>query len=168
MAQAASANSLDAWSIGLSVAVEGLASLIKIEQDEAERRRLKDLQRHVLSEVRSHEEFRGFANRVQGCLSGLDKVRPADRLNWLVKLGITEQRLVRTWRTLRNSSVHPVDAGDMDLASASFQNKIDEIHSVVTLMYQIVFYLIGYEGPYTDYSQRGYATKDFHGATKLA
>jgi hypothetical protein len=36
------------------------------------------------------------------------------------------------------------------------QVRLDEINRCVTLLYQIVFFLIGYEGMFTDYGQHGW------------
>jgi len=40
--------------------------------------------------------------------------------------------------------------------SNEIQSMFDLINKTTTFMYQIVFYLIGYKGPYSDYGKHGY------------
>lgn len=167
-AHEASANSLDAWTIGLGVAVEGLASLIDIEQDKAEKEkrkvekeRLKKLQSFIVKQVSGRARLKAFTERIRGLVAGLTSVRAIDRMKWLADHGGVDPAHVEAWRKLRNRGVHPATKGDVDVASLDFQKMIDELHRVTVLLYHIVFHVIGYHGPYTDYATRNFPVKNY-------
>ncbi|MBY9027747.1 hypothetical protein K7459_29255, partial [Pseudomonas fluorescens] len=160
-AQEASANSLDAWAIGLCVAVEGLASMIKLDEDKAEKKkreiekkRLKKLQEFIVKQVSSRQRLKAFAPRIGGLVGNLHALRAIDRMTWLAKRGGLDRKHIEAWKWLRNRGVHPSAKGDIDIASVDFQEFLDELNRVTVLLYHIVFYLIGYRGPYTDYGLR--------------
>jgi hypothetical protein len=168
LAHEASANSLDAWSIGLGVAVEGLASLIDMEQDErekkkrdAEKERLKKLQDFIVKQVSKRKRLNAFTNRIQGLVAGLTSVRAIDRMKWLAERGGADPAHVEAWQKLRNRGVHPATKGEADVASLDFQKMMDELYRVTVLLYHIVFHVIGYHGPYTDYSTRNFPVKSY-------
>lgn len=167
-AHEASANSLDAWAMGLGVAVEGLAGLIDIEQTDAEnaqrmkeRARLKELQDFIVNQVSSHETLNTFTDRIRGLVGGLTSVRAIDRMKWLADHGGADPAHIDAWKKLRNRGVHPATKGDVDVASLDFQKMIDELHSVTVLLYHIVFHVIGYKGPHTDYATRNFPAKNY-------
>ena len=168
MAHEASANSLDAWAMGLGVAVEGLASLIDIEQDKAEKEkrkaeqeRLKKLQDFIVKQVSSRKRLKAFTERIRGLVAGLTSVRAIDRMKWLADHGGADPAHIEAWRKLRNRGVHPATKGDVDVASLDFQKMIDDLHRVTVLLYHIVFHVIGYRGPYTDYATRNFPANDY-------
>lgn len=134
----ASANSLDAWAIGLSVAVEGLASMIDIKQSLVETKRINRLQSFIVRQVASRKRLAPFTERVQGLVAGLTQVRAIDRMKWLADQGAAEQSHINAWRKLRNRGVHPMSKGAIDIQSLDFQKFLDEVHSVTVLMYHIV------------------------------
>ncbi|MCW5687103.1 MAG: hypothetical protein KIT76_01010 [Pseudolabrys sp.] len=158
MAQQASASSLDVWATGLGVAVEGLASLVDVERADGrdtERQQLEQLQKFIVGQIAGHSQFDVFVDRIRGLVRGLTSVRAIDRMKWLADNGGANPALIDAWRSLRNRSVHPIGR-DFDIASLDFQKVVDELHSVTTLLYQIVFHLIGYRGPHTDYASHGF------------
>jgi hypothetical protein len=168
IAHEASANSLDAWAMGLGVAVEGLASLIDIEQDKAEKEkrkaekeRLKKLQSFIVKQVSSRKRLKASTERIRGLVAGLTSVRAIDRMKWLADHGGADPAHVEAWRKLRNRGVHPATKGDVDVASLDFQKMIDELHRVTVLLYHIVFHVIGYRGPYTDYATLNFPAKNY-------
>jgi hypothetical protein len=168
MAHEASANSLEAWAAGLGVAVEGLASLIDIEQDKAEKKkskaekeRLKKLQDFIVKQVASQKRFKAFTSRIEGLVAGLTSVRAIDRIKWLADHGGADPAHVKAWQKLRNRGVHPATEGDVDVASLDFQKMIHELHQVTVLLYHIVFHVIGYRGPYTDYAIQNFPAKNY-------
>ncbi|MBR1170236.1 hypothetical protein [Bradyrhizobium liaoningense] len=168
IAHEASANSLDAWGIGLSVAVEGLASMISIDQDKAEKdkrkaenEKLKKLRDFIIKQISSRTRLRPYADRIRGMMAGLTEVRAVDRLKWLSDHDGTRDDLVSAWKRLRNRGVHPATKGEVDVASLDFQKMIDELNAVTVLLYHIIFHLIDYRGPYTDYSTRNFPESQY-------
>jgi hypothetical protein len=157
----ASANSLDAWAIGLSVAVEGLASLLPKEIDTATKTKLEALQTFIVDHVAASHDYKQFAPRIKGIVNGLTQIRAIDRMNELAANGDTDATFVKAWTKLRNRGVHPVKRGELEIASVDYQRLIDEAHKVVVLMYHIVFNLIGYRGRYTDFAVHGFPEREY-------
>lgn len=161
-----SANSLDAWANGLCIAVEGISQLIegetKIEDKELikqDKKLIKRMNAQVLKSISGNPDFVKFAERLEGVLGLMLNRRPQDRLRPLVDSGHIEIEYLKTWKALRNKGVHP---GKVDLDTiepSSVQITIDKINQVTTLMYQTLFYLVGYEGKFTDYGVRGFPIK---------
>ena len=156
----ASANALDAWAIGLGVAVEGLAGLLPKELDPKLKKQLEALQVFINGHVARSRRHGGFAPRIAGILNGLTQIRAIDRLNGLAESGGTIPALLKDRTKLRNRGVHPTKRGG-DLTPAHFQRLIDEVHRVTVLMYHVVFALIGYKGPYTEYGVHGFPQGDY-------
>jgi hypothetical protein len=152
---------LDAWAIGLSVAVEGLASMLPVENDKEKTKTLKALQRFIVDQVSGDDRFKDSAPRVQGLVAGLTSVRAIDRMNWLASQGGADPGHIDAWKKLRNRNVHPTTRGDIDIASLDFQMMIDDLHNVNVLLNHVVFHLIGYRGPYTDYGTRNFPAKTY-------
>jgi hypothetical protein len=157
----ASANSVDAWAVGLSVAVEGIAGLIAFEPDPLEATELEQLRSWALEQIANHPQHQKYLNRLQGLLNMLTLIRPQDRIKHLVDRGYADKQQMAAWVALRNRHVHP---GERDLKSIElekFQMLFDLLNQVTVLMYHLVFHLIGYAGKYTDYASRNYPTKDY-------
>ncbi|NVO17085.1 MAG: hypothetical protein HXX10_23925 [Rhodoplanes sp.] len=156
----ASANSLDAWAIGIGVAVEGLAMMLSMERDEQENENIKTLQRFIIDQVNGHEEHRVFAARIRGLIGSLTSIRAIDRMNKLAEKGGADRVHVAAWKKLRNRGVHPT-AESQEVGSLDYQRFIDDLHRLNVLLYHIVFHIIGYRGPYTDYGTRNFPIKDY-------
>lgn len=160
----ASANSLDAWAIGLGVAVEGLAVFLPKKLAKDEKDELKALQKFIIDHVAVDPNYAKFTKRIQGTVNGLTSIRAFDRLNAFAKQGNTDGEHVEAWRKLRNRGVHPNLRGAIDVSSLDYQRLIDELHRVTVLMYHIVFHLIGYRGLYTDYATLNFPMKEYPAA----
>ncbi|MET4356425.1 hypothetical protein ABIC08_006388 [Bradyrhizobium sp. RT9b] len=156
----ASANSMDAWAIGLGVAVEGVVGLLPYALPKEQKAKMKELQKFITKQVNESETHKESGNRIQGLVAGLTAVRAIDRMVWLTQQGGTESAYVDAWKSLRNRGVHPT-TGKTDIASLDYQKYIDELHKVGVLLYHIVFHLIGYCGPFTDYGGRGFPERPY-------
>lgn len=155
----ASSNSIDAWAIGLGVAVEGTANLLPYKLPDDQKTKMKDLQKFITKQVASSEAHKEYSGRVQGLVAGLTAVRAVDKMQWLVKQGGTSDVHVQAWKDLRNRNVHPT--GKVDVASLDYQRLIDALHEVGVLLYHVVFHIIGYKGPYTDYGAHGFPKAEY-------
>jgi hypothetical protein len=69
----------------------------------------------------------------------------------LAETGHVEKDYVEAWTYLRNKHVHPTLKDLEKPDQIDFQKLIDHIYRVEVLLRQLTFYLIGYEGPSTDY-----------------
>ncbi len=150
----ASANSLDAARLGLCVAVEGLAKLVPVQADEEQKKAIKKLtnaMRCIL--LRSGLNATVLGLRAEGLLSQLHIPRLKDHLEPLVRAGEIRPALIKAWSELRNGAAHAA-AFDIDNARPDATAELlVGIDKVTTLMYEIIFHLIGYDEEYTDYSE---------------
>jgi hypothetical protein len=162
----ASANALDAWAIGLGVAVEGVAGLLPKELDPALKTKLEALRDFVNAQVTGNEDHSEFAPRIGGMMNGLTTIRAVDRMNALAANGGTLPALVKDWTALRNRGVHPTKSG-VDPSQIDHQKLVDQVHHVTALMYHIVFALIGYKGPCT-YAEHGFPERNYPPAPTAA
>jgi hypothetical protein len=150
----ASANSLDAARLGLCVAVEGLAKLIPVPTDDEQKKAIKKLIKVMKCVIlRSGLNDTALGQRAEGLLIQLHTPRLKDRLEPLVKTGEIRPSLIKAWSELRHGAAHAA-AFDIDNARPDETAKLlSGIDKVTTLMYEIIFHLIGYEEEYTDYSE---------------
>jgi hypothetical protein len=157
-AREASANSIEAYSVGLSVAVEGLAKLVSYdpaEEDEIEFSLVREIARRF---GQSREWRQELMDRVIGVLSLLNIPRVKDRVKPLIATGRVEAKYVRSWDKLRHPSVH---AAGLHPSSEAIQKQVELIYDASVLMYQIIFSLIDYQGEYTDYGSTNWPTKTY-------
>jgi hypothetical protein len=151
----ATAGSVDAWAIGVSVAVEAVASLVNVEDDNQKDDLLASYQERACKWLEEQSDLVDISSRARGHIESMSKKRPDDTLYALAKKGRVEKAYIKSWRNLRNRHVHPSlkDLGKPD--PIDYQELLDHIHRVETVLRQLTFYLIGYEGPFTDYGVHG-------------
>ncbi|MEA2097371.1 MAG: hypothetical protein U9P73_11875, partial [Candidatus Cloacimonadota bacterium] len=65
--------------------------------------------------------------------------------------------LIKDWKELRNKYTHFKLEDELN-----YQDLFDKCESVTVLFYKLVFQLIEYSGPYTDYTKDQYPLIDFH------
>ena len=102
------------------------------------------------------EAYESLQRRVTGQLANLKLPHVKDQLWSLKKRGIISQSLVDNWTTLRNAATH----GKV-FAGLPIQEDLDRIDKATTLLYVVIFNVIGYEGKHTDYSTGGWPTALF-------
>ena len=151
----ATAGSLDAWAVGVSVAVEAVASLISVEGDKEKTERVALLQDRMRKWFAEQSDLQDLAGRVNGQIDAMSNRRARDTLHALAATGHVEEDYIKAWAYLRNRHVHPTinDLKKPDLLD--YQKLIDHIHRAEVILRQLTFYLIGYEGPFTDYGVHG-------------
>lgn len=154
-ARQASANSLEAWEVGLSVAVEGIANLIPAEAP-SETVDYRELRNELTAWLRERGYPESLVNRIGGMLAGLEMVRPKDRMMGLVDRGAVSKDDIAAWVRVRNTAVHTRQITSSDLEDSELQRRFDQLHRVYRLMHGMVFHLIGYSGSYSNYAERGF------------
>jgi hypothetical protein len=147
--------SVDAWAAGVSVAVEAVASLIHVEDDKQRAEQLTSFQERARKWLAEQPDPTDLKDRVSGLISSMSKKRPQDTLHALAKTGHIEKDYIKSWSDLRNRHVHPSLKDLKKPNPADNQKLFDHIRRVETLLRQLTFYLIGYEGPFTDYGVDG-------------
>src|SRR5579872_1046183 len=103
----ASANSVDAAAVAVSVAVEAVAGLIEMPGDKAKTVRVALLQKRMLEFLTAQADLSDVALRMEKLISTLGSKRPQDTLHALAETGHVEKRYVGAWTYLRNRHVHP-------------------------------------------------------------
>jgi hypothetical protein len=163
-ARQASANSFDAWTVGVSVAAEGIARLLPSTGSPVQKA-IKEIQKIVRMWVKKKKFDESVQARVNGCLGSLSQVRPIDRMMELVKSGYLDENDVNAWKSLRNISVHTSDVREENLNAENLQLSLNDLHRIYKLIHTMIFFLIGYEGQYTNYSKQGYPVERFPAAS---
>jgi len=154
---------IGAYALSLGIAVEGLCTDLfppSVEYDTRFRRWVKDLKKHCLAwgSFSDPEAYAALYDRVGGMIGTLHSTRPKDTLHRLASAGAVKAELAAAWGKLRNATAHANIK-----ATGTLQELVTLCDQVVVLLYQLVFKAIGYEGIYTDYSQRGYPEKRYRG-----
>lgn len=156
-----SANSIDAWAIGISVAVEAVASLVSLEKPEGEAQKLSDFRKLVCEFVAGLPIYADLARRLPGLLGSMGNRRPQDVLHALAKQGKVKKSYIEAFSNLRNRQVHPKLQDLNPPSPLESQQLIDEIHRTEVVLRQLTFHLIGYEGPFTDYGAQNWPSKPY-------
>lgn len=150
----ASANSFDAWALGLCVSVEGLARMIGMEMKDDEKETYRKLISHTDRFLKTlswvGEKIR---ERVSGLLSTLHRPPVKDELSKLMERVSISNEMIAAWDRLRHPAAHGKVMDIESAAKADIQKNWNDLNSVTTLMYLIIFELIGYDEEYTDYSK---------------
>ena len=138
----------------MCVAVEGLAKLVPVPADDEQKKAIRKLIKVMKCVIlRSGLKETVLGQRAEGLLSQLHTPRLKDHLEPLVKTGEIRPSLIKAWSDLRHGAAHAA-AFDIDNARPDETAKLlVGIDSVTTLMYEILFHLIGYQEEYTDYSE---------------
>lgn len=155
-AQEASCNALDAWGTGLCVALEGVAGLLPHERSGDHDHQIAEVRKVVRKWLECRNFDSSIADRANGLLSQLVQVRVKDRIQPLIESGVVEKRLLDAWSKLRNSRAHAARANEETFIPAVLQEILDQINAVTTLLYQLVFCLVEYEGPHVNYANHGF------------
>jgi hypothetical protein len=160
-ASEASANSVDAWAVGYCVSLEALTSFVTLNSDKEHRAHIEAFQEKARSWLATQTEDKDLTPRLDGMISGMAAERPADKLYALAKSGHVTEAYIKSWTRLRNKHLHPrpADLGKPD--AAYMQDMLDLIHQVEVLLFQVIFCVIGYEGPFTDYGVKGFPTRQY-------
>jgi hypothetical protein len=111
----------------------------------------------VLAALEQLELSESMRNRVQGALNGFKTNSPADRMNALIDAGVLVDEDRKTWKKSRNASAH----GSFEIEPEEFQKTLDNAFRLLTMIYKLVFFCVGYSGSYTNFSVRGWPTAVF-------
>ncbi|MBB3956306.1 MULTISPECIES: hypothetical protein [Novosphingobium] len=158
----ATANSINARAVGLCVAVEAVASLIKIEGDGTQDKEVKEFQTSIRSWLEAQTELpASIAKRAKGLIGTMGTKRPQDILHALALKGLVEKDYIDAWSDLRNRHVHPKLKDLAKPAPTQMQPLFDKILRVEVLLHQMTFHLIGYQGCFTDYGALGFPIREY-------
>jgi hypothetical protein len=156
-----SSGSVDAWAVGVSVAVEAVASLVHLQQDNTDAARVALYQERLRKFVDEQTDLEDLAGRVKGLVGSMGHKRPQDTLYALAKSGHVDEAYIEAWADLRNRHVHPKLKDLKKPDAIDYQDLLDRIHRAEVLLRQLTLYLIGYEGPYTDYGAYNFPSRNY-------
>jgi hypothetical protein len=152
----ASASSVNTEALVLSVAVEIILKYIDIQES-----KLSDDEKEWVKKIRKYVDACGaperLCQRVGGLLGMLHEPSAADRLNALIDQDVITNDQKKAWQSLRHRTAHSSDLFD----SLSVQEVILLCDTILVLFYHLVFYAIGYQGSYTDYSTIGWPSAEY-------
>lgn len=158
----ASAGSVDAWAVGVSIAVEAVAHLICLPLDKAEAARVARFQTHMLGLVDAETGFDdNLVKRMRGLVGTMANRRPQDVLHALVKTGHVDETYIEAWDELRQRHVHPKPKDLKQPQGVDYQELLDRIRRAEVILRQLTFCLIGYEGSYTDYGAENFPSRNY-------
>lgn len=161
-AREASANSIDSWAMGVSVALEAISSLVVLPEDPEKKAKTEQAVNFLKQYVASENSLKEIKDRLNGLLGMLElPPGPRDKLKWLAAEGKAEKKYIQRWNDLRNAHVHPKLTDLQKPDASSYQAQLDRIHSVQVLLCQVTYHLIGYNGPFTDWAEEQYPDKQF-------
>ncbi|MBW0450521.1 hypothetical protein EN871_20295 [bacterium M00.F.Ca.ET.228.01.1.1] len=161
-AREASANSIDSWAMGVSVALEAISSLVVLPDDPEKKAKIEQAVNLVKEYISNESGLVDFRDRLNGLVGMLTHPPgPRDKLKWLAAEGKVEKSYIKQWTDLRNTHVHPKIADLQKPDAASIQTQLDRIHSVQVLLCQVTYHLIGFSGPFTDWAEKQYPDKQF-------
>ncbi len=95
----------------------------------------------------------GLRRRIVQAFSAVGFVSASRVLKRLVAEGALDPHLMTVWERLRPAAAH---ADREALAQGGLEQLNADCRAVVTLLYQLMFHAIGYEGTFTDFSARGW------------
>lgn len=160
LARQSSGHSLESWALGVSVAAEGVASLLPQERKQMEED-LVTARTEILEFVRRSDYRASTKDRIGKLLSQMDNPRAKDAMFGLVNKGHVLKSDIDSWDSIRNRFVHLKGQDQARITSERAATTYKQILSVHRLISAMVFHLIGYKGRYTDYTELGFPNSMF-------
>lgn len=162
IARESTSPSIDAWAVGVSVAVEALASLAKLPVNPGADGGWADFRTRALKWLEEQPDFsEGVRKRAQGLIGSSADKGVKQTLRELAEMGHVDKRYVDAWGKVRHRHVHP-NLADLQLPDAAdYQVLFDRLQWVGMLLHQLTFHLIGYEGPITEYGRGGLRSRQY-------
>jgi hypothetical protein len=162
MARESTAASIDAWAVGVSVAVEALVSVIKLPINPGVNGDWAVFRSRALEWLESQANFsESIKSRARGLIGSSADKGVKQTLRELAEMHRVDKKYVDAWDKLRNRHVHPKLADLRLPGSAEYRELFRLLWQVEMLLHQLTFHLIGYEGPFTDYSREALASGQY-------
>jgi len=154
--------SIDAWAIGVSVAVEAVVSVIELPDDREKTEswvKFRKCALKWLDEQHAHSDY--VKKRAKKLIENTGSKGTKQKLRELAEKGYVDKKYVDAWDRLRNRHVHP-NLTDLKLPGPTeYRELFQRLWQVGTLLHQLTFYIIGYKGPFTDYGRAGCVSRQY-------
>lgn len=153
--EASSGVFIDAHALTLTVAIESIVSseffhLGKLTNKE------KEAAHKALKYIEDWNDNTGIKERIKGSINAMFQPRVGDKMKALEKAGAITKAQAKAWQKLRNKSTHSYQTHNSK--NSEF---VELIFQMNVLFYHLIFYAIGYKGPYMDVSERGFPIKQY-------
>lgn len=150
--------------LSLCVTIESIVNCLPIKIKEVEAQQTNELIDSIMNQINQHVDLskdEDLKNRLTGCVNSIKNQKSAQsRLKRISENSIVSNDSFKLWKKIRNTFAH---------GSAMFYNPnsyeyISGIKHLYTMLYQLLFLVIGYPGEYTNYSKdegSGYKKEEF-------
>lgn len=142
--------SVDGFALTLAVAVEGILNCAFPDKAQPTPESIAQADA-ALALISSSALEENFKRRMADLIGSAKSARPIDKLYALAAQGAVRKDFIGSWKKLRNASAHANLSDQKRLAKRHQQCQI-----VRTLLHELIFEAIGYEGAFTDYSVPGW------------
>ena len=147
---------IDSWVLTLSVVIESFVNseFPLLGAPTADTITLVD---EALALIQEHPTWPSrFKDRAQGSLRSMKQIRIQDRLRALADEKAIAASATKHWVDVRNGTAHGYQSGSLK------EEKLRVgLANLEVMFYHIFFHAIGYSGPFTDYSARGWPARDY-------
>lgn len=146
---------MDAHALTLAVAIESIVSS-EFEHLGRLTRSEKDAIQEALQYIEGWDDDTGIKSRIIGSVKSFSHPNVSDKMKALAEAGAITKKQWKAWKNLRNKSTHSYQAHNSK--NSKFVRSIFQIN---VLFYHLIFYAIGYEGPYMDTSEVGFPIRQY-------
>lgn len=148
---------LDTIALLLGVAVEGILKEDKFKDIAKQEATLLGDIKKLIEHINIAPIGADLVTRVVGAVQGMSTASASDKLHALVQSGALEDEDRKAWKRIRNKSAH----GSFEVTPKQMQSVLDDVFRLTTLIYKLVFLLIGYSGSYSNRAPRGWRDDQF-------
>lgn len=148
---------LDTIVLLLGVAVEAILKEDKFKDIVRQETTLLDEIKKLIAHISSASVSSTLVSRVVGAVQNMGSTSAADKLHVLFQSGALEDEDRKAWKRIRNKSAH----GSFEVNPKQMQEVLDDVFRLTTLIYKLVFLLIGYSGAYSNRAPRGWRDDQF-------
>ena len=135
---------IDTIALLLGVAVEGILKEDKFKDIVKQETTLWGEIEKLIEHISGAPIGASLISRVVGAAQGMSSTSASDKLHALFQSGALEEEDRKAWKRIRNKSAH----GSFEVNPKQMQSVLDDVFRLTTLVYKLVFLLIGYSGSY--------------------
>jgi hypothetical protein len=146
--------SLFARGLALGVAIEGVAKVLSDTSNDAEFDKEKICQ--AICHIENWTGDNDLKVRIINFIRSLTARNARNPFIRLHREGVVTKSDLEAWKKLRNMAAHAEPPRD-----TNFQEWLDLCYAAEVTLYHLVFAAIGYSGPFTDYSVKGWPKGHF-------
>lgn len=148
---------LDTIALLLGVAVEAILNEDRFKGIVRHETTLLGEIKRLVEHINSASVGSSLVSRVVAAVQNMGSTSAADKLHALYQSGALEDEDRKAWKRVRNKSAH----GSFEVDPKQMQEVLDDVFRLTTLIYKLVFLLIGYSGAYSNRAPRGWRDDQF-------